>query len=59
MDLQTRIKNGNMKQISSESGIEIGVLMRIKSGSGRPPHKRTIAALNDYFMKVDAGFKFK
>lgn len=59
MDLQLRIKNGNMKQISAESGIETGVLIRISSGKGRTPSKRTLAALNEYFIKVDAGFKFK
>lgn len=59
MDLQLRIKNGNMKQISAESGIETGVLIRISSGKGRTASKRSLAALNEYFMKVDAGYRFK
>lgn len=59
MDLQKRVQNSDLNKVASESGIDKMILLRIKSGEGRPPHRHSLQALEAYFMKSDAGFKFK
>lgn len=58
-EIKQRLSMSNINQIALDMNIDRGCLDRIARGKGRKPHKRSLEAIKEYFLKVDAGYKFK